>query len=98
MAEDFRERLIENIYKLKQKHNEAVKALENFEAKDELYHVWNKLDAYQPGDSPDKAVYLLAVCHTLIAPFARAYSAIHNYQEAQRRLDEYDRTEGIANG
>jgi hypothetical protein len=52
---------------------------------------------YHPDDPPHKAVYILAKCQTLLETPASEYAAIDAWNEARRRLEEYDRRKEIEN-
>jgi hypothetical protein len=97
MAEDaHRTRLLQYIHDLRPDYEEASRATEAYGSMlPDLYAVWKEMSRYQPDDPPHKAVYILAKCQTLIEGPASDYAAIDAWNEAHRRLEEYDRRKEI---
>jgi len=100
MADDpIRTRYLQNLHDLLPAYQVANKEMESYGTMwDELYTVWHELRSYQPDDPPHKAVYILSRCLARLEDFGETYSAVVDYQEMRRKLDEYDRRKDIENG
>lgn len=100
MAENHRMRLLEQIHDIREEYDKAQKNMTEHQPvlPSMLYMVWKELDSYHPEDAPHKAVYILAKCKTILDSIASDCALIEAMDEAQRRLDEYDRREAIRNG
>ena len=99
MAEDVRTRLLQNIHDLQADYHEAQSRIDNQQPlAEKLYDIWRELCMYDPNRDPHYAVYVVARCRTMLEEFADYYSAIAAYNEAQRKLEEYDRRRNLENG
>ena len=99
MAEDIRTRLLQNIHVLQNDYRKAQQAIEDIgDLAPFIYDLWCELGTYHPGEPPDKAIYTLAKCHTVLSKFGLLYMAIKNYEEAQAKLAEYDMRKAVSNG
>lgn len=97
--EALRARYLQNLHELQPAARLAEKEIAQFTPYEAMMQgLWRELRGYQPGEEPHKAVYVLARCYTLLERWAFLYQAIENYNEARRKLEEYDMRRTIENG
>lgn len=100
MADDVvRTRLLQNVHDSQEGARQAVKDMQQLAPTEStLQGVWAQLKAYQPGDEPHKAVYVVGRCQMLLERWALSYKLVEEHNEARRKLEEYDRRRDIENG
>lgn len=99
MEDAQRVRLLQNLHDLQPAYKEAVKHAQDVDGMGErLYELWRDLGSFNPNDPPSKAIYLVAKCCANLESFGREYAAIHDYREAQERLEKYDMRKALENG